>query len=226
MDFDTAIAELEGARDPQIATIFSRRAPGATTWGVRYRDIEKLVKKIRKDSELARRLWATGALEPRIVACRIMDPKELTEAEIDHWVTQVDWPNLADELANLIYKTSFRDSKREDWTRSKAEFVRRAGFALVYNAAADLKSEISNDELLGYLAQIEREIHASPNWSREMMNMVPIAIGLRNETLKEAAIRTATAYGKVDVFHGDETDCKVWNAVEALNNPRTKVKAP
>ena len=226
MDFDTAIAELEGARDPQIATIFSRRAPDATTWGVRYRDIEKLVKKIRKDSDLARQLWATCALEPRIVACRIMDPGDLTEAEIDQWVTQVDWPNLADEFANLVYKTSLRDSKREDWTRSKGEYVRRAGFALVYNVAADPKSAISDDQLLGYLGQIEREIQASANWSREMMNMVPIAIGLRNETLKEAAIRTATAYGKVDVFHGDKTNCKIWDAVEALNNPKTKVKAP
>jgi 3-methyladenine DNA glycosylase AlkD len=226
MDFETAIAQLEAARDPQIATIYSRRAPDATTWGVRYGDIEKLVKTIRKDSDLARRLWATGALEPRIVACRVMKPDDLTEAEIDEWVVQVDWPNLADELANLVYKTPFRESKRKEWTQSRDEFVRRAGFTLVYNAAADPKSEISHEELLVYLAQIEREIHESPNWSRESMNMVPIAIGLRNERLKEAAIRTATAYGTVDVFHGDNTNCKVWNALDALNSPKTKVNAP
>jgi len=226
MDFDIAVAELEAARSEQIATIYSRRNPGIETWGVRYGDMEKLVKKIRKDSDLARQLWAIGVVEPRIVACRIMRPDDLTEGEIDEWVGQVEWPSLADELANLVYRTPFRDRKREEWTESNAEFVRRAGFTLVYNAAADLKSEISDDELLGYLAQIEREIHASPNWSREMMNVVPIAIGFRNEQLKEAAIRTATAYGKVDVFHGDKTNCKVWNAVEALNNPKTKVKAP
>jgi hypothetical protein len=226
MDFDTAVAELEAARSEQIATIYSRRNPGVETWGVRYGDMEKLVKKIRKDSELARQLWAIGVVEPRIVACRIMRPEDLTEAEIDAWVKQVDWPSLADDFANLVYRTPFRDRKREEWTTSSDEFVRRAGFTLVYNTAADPKSGISDDELLGYLGRIEREIHDSPNWSREMMNMVPIAIGLRNEELKAAAIQTATAYGKVDVFHGDKTNCKVWDAVDALNNPKTKVKPP
>ena len=58
------------------------------------------------------------------------------------------------------------------------------------------------------------------------MNLVPIAIGLRSAELKEAAIATATAYGTVDVFHGDKTNCKVQDAVQALNDPKTKVKAP
>ena len=226
MDFTAAIAELQEKRSEQIATIYSRRAPGTEIWGVRYGDMEKLVKKIRKDSNLARQLWATGVLEPRIVACRIMQPEDLTEAEIDQWVTEVDWPHLADELANLVYKTSFADKKRDKWTRSDREFVRRAGFTLVHNVAADLKSDIGDDQLLGYLDQIGREIHSSPNWSREMMNIAPIAIGLRNPALKEAALRTATAYGKVEIFHGDKTNCKIWNAVDALNDPRTKVKAP
>ena len=75
------------------------------------------------------------------------------------------------------------------------------------------------------LDQIGREIHDSPNWAREMMNMAPIAIGLRSAELKEAALATATAYGKVDVFHGDKTNCKVQDAVRSLNDPRTKVRA-
>lgn len=226
MDFETAVAELEAARSEQIATIYSRRNPGIETWGVRYADMEKLVKKIRKDSDLARKLWAIGVVEPRIVACRIMRPEDLTETEIDEWVRQLDWPSLADELANLVYRTPFRDTKRDEWTKSNNEFVRCAGFTLVYTVAADPKSGISDDDLLGYLNQIGCEIHTSPNWSREAMNLAPIAIGLRNDRLKAAALRTATLYGKVDVFHGDKTNCKVWDAVEALNNPRTEVKAP
>jgi hypothetical protein len=226
MEFDEAIAALRAASDPQIATIYARRAPGTEAWGVRYGDMDKLVKTIRKDSDLARQLWATGVLEPRIVACRIMRPEDLTEAEIDAWVDQINWPHLADEFANLVYKTPFAAKKREAWTRSDREFVRRAGFTLVYDAAADLKLDVSDADFHAYLGQIEREIHGSPNWSREMMNLVPIAIGLRNPELKETAIAAATAYGKVDVFHGDKTRCKIWDAVEALNNPRTKVKAP
>lgn len=226
MDFDGVVTELQNKRDEKIATIYRRRNPGATAWGVRFGDMDQVVKRIKQDSDLARALWHTGVLEPRIIACRIMRPADVTDTEIDQWVREVDWPYLADALANLVYKTPFADKKLLEWTRSSHEFVRRAGFTLVHNVAADPTSGISDDELRGYLEQIGREIHESPNWAREMMNIAVIAIGLRSDALKQTAIAAATAYGRVDVFHGDKTHCKVWDAVAALNDPRTRVKAP
>jgi hypothetical protein len=226
VDADDVMGQLEAKRSAQIATIYGRRYPGVNAWGVRFGDMDALVRRTKRDSELARQLWATGVLEARIVATRIMNPADLTEVEIDAWIAEIDWPYLADSFALLVYKSPFRDQKREEWTRSDKEFIRRAGFSLVYNAAADPASAISDDELQGYLDQIGREIHASPNWSREMMNLVPIAIGLRNPALKEVALSTATTYGTVQVFHGDKTNCKVQDAVAALNDPRTRVKPP
>ena len=226
MRFDEAMAFLIDASDPQIATIYSRRNPSGRVLGVRYGDIYKLVKLVKRDSDLARELWATGWAEAREVALRVMGPDNLTETEIDDWIADVEFPSVADSLANLVYRTPFAAKKRGEWTASPDEFVRRAGFPLVYSFAADPKSEISDEDLTAYLGQIGREIQASPNWSREMMNMVPIAIGLRSPELRAKAIAVATAYGPVDVFHGDKTNCKVWNAVEALNNPKTKVKPP
>jgi len=226
VDIQSVMTELEGKRDEKIATIYARRYPGVNTWGVRFGDMDKLVKRIKWDSALARKLWDTGVLEARLVATRIMEPAVISEGEIDAWVQEIDWPYLADTFANLVYKSPFGKQKRAEWTTSRQEFVRRVGFGLVYAVAADLTSGIDDEELLAYLEQIGREIHESPNWSREMMNLVPIAIGLRNERLKVAALETATAYGSVDVFHGDKTNCKIWDAVEALNDPRTRVKAP
>lgn len=194
--------------------------------GVRFGDMYKLEKRIKRDSALARQLWAHDEVEPRLVACRIMDPADLTEAEIDQWIEQVEFSILADYVANLVYRTPFAEKKRIEWTASDREHVKRAGFTLVYDFAADPASAITDTEMRAYLEQIGREIHDSPNWAREMMNMVPIAIGLRNSALKEQALAVASAYGKVDVFHGDKTNCKVEDAVKALNNPRTKVKSP
>ena len=67
MNFDTAIAALQAARDPKIATIYERRSPGTAVWGVRFGDMEKIVKAIRQDSDLARKLgrhpvcWSRGS---------------------------------------------------------------------------------------------------------------------------------------------------------------------
>jgi hypothetical protein len=57
-----------------------------------------------------------------------------------------------------------------------------------------------------------------------MMNLLPVAIGLRDQSLYEPALATARAYGKIDVFHGDNTNCKIQDPVALLQNPRTKIK--
>jgi hypothetical protein len=51
------------------------------------------------------------------------------------------------------------------------------------------------------------------------MNYVPIAIGRRTPGLFEPALATARGYGKIDVFHGDKTRCKITDAAGELINP-------
>ena len=54
--------------------------------------------------------------------------------------------------------------------------------------------------------------------------MAPIAIGKRNAALFPDALAVASGYGAVSVFHGDKTNCQVWNAVDALQNPKVHTK--
>lgn len=219
------IGQLELARSEQIATIYSRRNPKAHVLGVRFGDLYKIAKKLKKQTALAFELWETGSFEARFLAVRAIDPADATPKLAERWVEQIDSPPLADELAGVVYNTPFAKEKMEAWTASWDEFVRRAGFGLVYRFAADLDSDLPTEQFLAYLDQIEREIHQSPNWSREMMNMVPVAIGLRAPELHQPALAAARAYSPVSVFHGDKTNCKIRNAVDDLLNPKVKVHA-
>lgn len=224
MTFADVMSELEAVRSDNIATIYSRRNPAAKTMGVRFGDMAKIAKKIKKQTPLALELWETGIAEPRILAIRAIDPKDVTPELADRWARETDFPVIADEWAGVVYKTPYALEKMEAWTQSQDEFARRAGFSLLFRFAADPKQQqVSDERFREYLGQIEREIHDSPNWSREMMNLVPVAIGLRSPELHEAALATARAYTPISVFHGDNTNCKVNNAVEDLLNPRTKV---
>jgi len=225
MSLQEVLDQFEQVKSEQIATVLGRRNPGVNAWGVRFGDLEKIVRKIKRDSNLARELWRTGILEARSLALKIVDPADLTEAEIDRWVEVLDYPYLADALAGVVYQTPWAMAKMTAWTRRDEEFVRRAGFSLVYNAAADPTNLFPDADFLTYLDQIRTEIHGSPNWSREMMNLVPIAIGKHNHALFQPALDAARAYGKVSVFHGDKTNCKIWDAVEAIQDPKVKSKA-
>lgn len=226
MSASDVLDHFQSVRSDQIATIYSRRNPTARTLGVRFGDIDKLAKKIKKDTPLASELWETGFLEARELACRIIEPAAFIEEQIDRWVQEIDYPTVADSFAGVVYKTPFARQKMEAWTQSPEEFVRRAGFNLVNQFAADPKSDVGDAVLATYLDQIGREIHTSPNWARETMNMVPIAIGKRNDALYPHALAVATNYGTVSVFHGDKTNCKIWNAVDALEDPKVHARRP
>ena len=43
-------------------------------------------------------------------------------------------------------------------------------------------------------------------------------------TLYAPALATASAFGKIEVFHGEKTNCKVPDPVALLQNPRTRIK--
>lgn len=220
---DEVAEALKAASDPQIKTIYERRNPAATAWGVRFADMGKLVKQIEPDAELAYGLWELGAAEPRIVAIRVLPRGMISAAKAESWVQQMDFPILPDEFAKVVFHSPFAREKMEEWVESDNDYVQRTGWALLYGFAGDPGATYSNDEWRGWLDRIARTIHDAPNWSRESMNNLPIAIGLRDPELFEPAIEAARSYGKVSVFHGDKTNCKVNDAVELLNNPRTKI---
>jgi hypothetical protein len=223
-NLDEAMAALDAVRDEQIATIFARRNPGMVVWGIRYGDLEKIAKQITPNAELAAALWDTGVFEARTLALRVLPNGALTEAQIDAWVSDLNFPTLSDEFAGAVFHTPWARSKMDAWIEDERDFVKRAGYALLYGFAAEPDSGISREEWLAWLKRIEREIHQSPNWSREMMNLLPIAIGLRDTALYEPALAAARAYGKIDVFHGDKTNCKIQDPVALLQDPRTKIK--
>ncbi len=218
--------ELRAKSDPQIATILGRRNPGVNTIGVRFGDLDALAKRIGRDHRLALRLWDTGVLDARHLAMKIEEPEAVTREQIDRQVREIDYPVLADLFANLVFQTPWAVAYMRRWTKRRSEFVRRAGYTLLYDLAADPLHRVSDEELSRHLDRVRQEIHGSPNWARETMNMAPIAIGKARPDLYARALEAADAYGTVEVFHGDMTNCKVWNAAEALRDPRVKVKVP
>jgi len=112
----------------------------------------------------------------------------------------------------------------EAWTASDADGVRRAAYRLLLGFAADPDSALTDAESLGWLDRIGNETHQSPNWSRESMLTAPVATGLRSEALYAPAMATSSGFGKVEVFHGDQTTCKTHGPVKLLSDSRTRIR--
>jgi 3-methyladenine DNA glycosylase AlkD len=95
---------------------------------VKFGDMSNIIRRIGRDSSLAWELWANGAFEARHIACKVVEPADFSEADIDRWVAEIDMPLLSDVLAELVYGTPYADKKRREWIAEDDEFVHRAGF--------------------------------------------------------------------------------------------------
>ena len=191
LSYEEIIQMLEENADPDSLAGMARA--GITpeqAYGVKIPVLRKIAKKAGRNSVLAKKLWAKNTRETRILACMIEDPKTITEAQAEEWVTEFDYWEICDQcIMNLFDRVEFTVKKIFEWTEREEEFVKRAGFALIARVAWSDKTK-SNEEILEYLPLIIREAHDERNMVKKAVNWAFRQIGKRNINLNKKAIYT------------------------------------
>lgn len=211
MTFDETMRALEAAGTEQARKIYRRHGAPEPMFGVSFGVLEKLRKTIKADHALARQLWDSRNTDARNLATLIVDPAEVTAAELERWVADPDSGFFAGLLArHVVAKTRFAHDKALAWIVSPRAETAQVGW-IVICAGAQTPGTFADAELLALLPAIEAKIHSAKNGVREAMNYAVIAIGVRNAVCQKAAIAAARRIGKVEVDHG-ETHCKTPDA--------------
>ncbi len=183
--------------------VFRKRGAGEPLFGVGSSDLEKLRKQLGVSHELALELWRTGNVDARMLAVLVADPQRISPADLDRWASAIRYYPLADAFATkLAAKSRHARDRVAAWTRSKDEWLGRAGWMIL--AELSLRDPVLSDaQLTREIERIESTIHAAPNFTRHAMNTALISIGTRNPRLRELALTAARRMGKVTVDHGD-----------------------
>jgi 3-methyladenine DNA glycosylase AlkD len=181
-----------------------------STLGVSMPELRKLAKSIKKDHELALQLWETGVHECRILASLIDDPKLVTSKQMDNWVAEFNSWDVCDQVCgNLFDRTEMALSKAAEYSLSKEEYVKRAGFVLMAEHAVHNKTG-GDDVFASLFPIIEREAWDDRNFVKKAVNWALRQIGKRNDTLKVLAIESAKS-----ILQQDSRAAK-WIAKNAL----------
>lgn len=215
MDFQTVMQTLEGFGTAQNRKIYGRHGVSGEMFGVSYANQKILAKKIKTDHPLAQALWDTQIHDAKILAVTVADPKAISETQLDRWVRQLGNYVVTDAFSTLVEKTPFAKSKSDAWINDDDEWISTAGWNLVARIALRDKS-LPDAYFEDRLKIIESDIHTRKNRTRYSMNSALIAIGIRNEHLREQALAVAEKIGKVDVDHL-QTSCKTPDAITYIN---------
>ena len=159
--------------------------------GISIPALRALAREIGRDHPLALALWRSGVHEARILAGMVDDPGAVDERQMERWVRDVESWDLCDQTcANLFRYTRFAYAKAAEWSRSRREFTKRAGFALIATRAASRGTAV-DAKLRAFLPLIVAGADDERNFVKKAVSWALRQIGKRNASLHRAALRTS-----------------------------------
>jgi len=187
------LASLKKLSEERVLEDMSKRYAIYTTkaFGVSMSNIQRVARPLGKNHELAAALWETGWYEARMLTSFVDDPALVTESQMDRWVRDFDNWGIVDTLCfNLFDRTPHAWKKVAAWCPRKEEFIKRAGFALLWSLTVHDKTA-PNDKFLQGLVLIERGADDDRHFVKKAVNMALRAVGKRNSSLNKAAVAVA-----------------------------------
>jgi 3-methyladenine DNA glycosylase AlkD len=207
---EAVLDRLRAAATPEALTGLHRYGiPDERAFGVAMRDMQAIAKAIGKDQALAEALWETGWYEARTVAVFLAEPARLARARADTWIADFDnWAICDTACFHLFDRTPWAWAAVPDWMAEREEFVRRAGFALVWALALHDKAapDAAFHDALRLIESAEPDARPLVRKAAEM------ALGAvaRRPALTEAAAATARRMA------GDSDPGRAWIGRTAL----------
>jgi 3-methyladenine DNA glycosylase AlkD len=190
-DCHSILSRLQSLYDPVAVEGMARYGINPrNNYGVSVRTLREIARETGTDHALARKLWASGVHDARILASIVDDPNLVTARQMESWVADFDSWDVCDQGCALFARTRFAWQKAAEWSERPEEYVRRAGFVIMARlAVSDKKADDSRFEQ--FLPIIRETAADDRNYVKKAVNWALRQIGKRNLRLNGEAIATA-----------------------------------
>ncbi len=199
MDSKEVLQRLESVQNQDnIAGMVKYGITPDKTFGIKIPVLRKMAKEIGINHKLALELWNLGYRETRILASMIDDPNQVTEQQMEDWVSDFDYWEICDQvIMNLFEKKDQAYDKAIQWSSREEEFVKRAGFVMMARlAVSDKKAQ--NEQFQEFFSYILRGAKDNRNFVKKAVNWAIRQIGKRNLELNKYAINLSQEIQSMD----------------------------
>ncbi|OGY27825.1 MAG: hypothetical protein A2802_00155 [Candidatus Woykebacteria bacterium RIFCSPHIGHO2_01_FULL_43_29] len=153
-------------------------------------DVKNLAKEWGRNHNLALKLWETRDPKARLMATQVEEPPKAKEDQLDSWMKDADFWDLADAMSDLISRTPLAFRKMQEYIDTRSDYIKRSGYLLL-GAIAKNGVGLESSVFENYLELIQKRLSLEVPRVREAMAGAFIAIGSRNIELNEKALRIA-----------------------------------
>ena len=179
-------------------------------FGVKISDLQKIVKRIKKDYQLALDLYDTGVYDAMYLAGLIADDARMTKKDLRRWVAKAYCGALCGTTVAWVAVGSGHGWELGlEWIDSKTPLIAVAGWGTL-SSLVSIKNDAELDlpELKRMLQRVQKTIHQAPDAVRYQMNAFVIAVGSYVQPLTATAIQIAEKIGPVTADLGNNS-CQV-----------------
>ena len=199
-----------------IANASRNRIANFTTFGIGLTQLKQLAKQIGKSHDLALELWKHDIYDMRVIAVLIEDPKQVTRAQIEAQVADLEFWMFSHVYATtLLAKVKFQRELIAEWHKDDNHVKRRLAYNMLYNLLKSDKT-LDDDYYVPFLDIIERDLQSEENMVRDAMNNALGFIGKYRPGLRGRVLTAAQNIGPVEVDYGDNS-CKPLDVAALLS---------
>ena len=223
MTYEEIMQKLEELGSEQTKQIYNNHGVKEPYFGVKIGDMKKLVKFVKKDHELALKLYDSGNHDAMYLAGLSVNPKIITKETLQDWAKKAYWYMAAEyTVAQVSAESEYALELAREWMKSEEEMIAVCGWSTYANYLSITSDEKLNiEEIRAMLNQVKNTIHEERNRVRYVMNGFVISVGAYVAELKEEAKQIAEYIGKVHVDVGN-TACKVPIAADYIKKVEEK----
>ena len=217
------MTQLESLGSQQIKNILLKHGVKEPFFGVKVGDMKPIQKKIKKDYQLAKDLYATGNADAMYLAGLIADDEKMTRQDLQAWVKNAVSSNINEYTVPWVAAEGQHGYELAmEWIDSKEPRIAVAGWSTLANLATlRPDSELDLASLKALLARVEKNIHTAPDRVRYWMNNFIICVGSYIVPLSAEAIAAAKRIGAITVIK-DGISLKVPAAIDYIKKAKDR----
>ena len=223
MSASEILAELKPLGSDSYKRVIFKHGVKEPCFGVKISELQKIVKRIKKDYQLALDLYDTGVYDAMYLAGLIADDAKMTKKDLSRWATKAYCHGLCSSTVAWVAAGSSHGWEMGlEWIDSKKPLVAVAGWATLASFVSITQDSDLDVKILKQLMdRIQKTIHSEEDLVRYQMNSFLIAVGSYVAPLTDIAVKAAEKIGPVTADLGD-TSCQVPFAPEYIEKVRKR----
>jgi len=204
------LAEIKPLGSESYRRVMFNHGVKEPCYGVKISDLQKIVKRVKRDYQLALDLYDTGVYDAMYLAGLIADDARMTKTDLQGWVDRAYCQGLSSATVPWVAAGSAHGWELGmAWIDSERPLVAVTGWATL-GSLVSIKPDthLDLDELHRLLQRVQRTIHQEADLVRYQMNSFVIAVGSYVQPLTDTAIQIAEQIGPVMADLGNNA-CQV-----------------